>query len=178
MPNSYFNILLFLTLFITSCSVKVPTSKKEDLILLASQLQKLSPSSTHNETLKLSKEIYDVTATLSRKFKLTYPPRLHNTLINLGLREKGLCYDWSDELYLHLRKKTFKHYDFHLVVAHKGRYFYEHNALVVTNKDKKEDLSEGILLDAWRNSGKLYSIKLKEDTYPWKHRVDRCLSDD
>ncbi len=123
----------------------------------------------------LSQDIFYETQKLTKEFELTSPPLFHNTLVNIGLREKGLCYHWSDTLYGYLSQKQYLYFEFHLVGANIGEYFYEHNALVVVVKNGS--IEEGILIDPWRNSGKLYFSKVVEDKeYKWKHREERgCL---
>jgi len=120
----------------------------------------------------LSHDVFEETTRLTKSFKLTSPPWFHNFLVNIGLKEKGLCYHWSDALYMYLSKKQYPHFEFHLVGANIGEYFFEHNALVITAKGSK--VLEGVIIDPWRNSGKLYFSKVREDTkYRWEHRASR-----
>ena len=123
----------------------------------------------------LSQDIFHETQKLTKEFELTSPPLFHNSLVNLGIREKGLCYHWSDALYAHFLQKKYPHFEFHLVGADIGEYFSEHNALVVVGKGGS--IQNGILIDPWRNSGKLYFTKVVEDKkYQWEHREERgCL---
>jgi hypothetical protein len=110
---------------------------------------------------------------LVHRYRLSAPPLWHNFLVNVGLREKGLCYDFSDALYLYFKSRYYPHYDFHLAVAHRGEYLREHNALLITAKDNR--VEEGVIIDVWRHSGKLYAVRFGEDPqYHWSHRVDRC----
>jgi len=179
MRNNFFSLCLLL-FFSTGCSIKPYPLEADKVDALAFRLSKLSPLAPKEEAMHLAKEIYEQIALLTQDFKLTSPPKFHNTLVNIGLRKKGLCYDWSDSIYLHLRAISFVHYSFHLLVSSQGSYLFEHNALAVTAKKRfeKEDILNGILIDAWRDSGRLYTIRVKDDkAYKWKHRTDRCLSD-
>ncbi len=123
----------------------------------------------------LSRDIFQETEKLTKEFELTSPPLFHNTLVNIGLRDKGLCYHWSDALYAYLSQKQYTHFEFHLAGANIGEYFSEHNALVVI--DKGGSIKDGILIDPWRNSGNLYFSRVVDDKkYQWKHREERgCL---
>jgi hypothetical protein len=140
-------------------------------------LQGLDTSIPRGESLQLSKDIFDKTGHLTKEFELTKPALWHNFLVNVGVKEKGLCYHWSDALYLYLHEKKYVHFSFHLVGADIGEYFFEHNALVIVTKNDCS-VEDGILIDPWRDSGNLYFSKLKEDTlYQWKHRRKReCFS--
>ena len=121
---------------------------------------------------QLSRDIFHKTQELTKEFELTSPPLFHNFLVNTGLREKGLCYQWSDALYAYLSARDYPSFEFHLFGANIGEYFSEHNALVVVAKDHAAQ--EGIIIDPWRNSGELYFSKVEDDReYQWKHRAIR-----
>lgn len=173
MQNPYYNLLLSLLLFVsTACSVDPIDTPKSEVIRLEILLRTLNTVNTDDESKQLSKDIFRTTNLLTKKFELTSPPLWHNFLVNVGLRQKGLCFHWSDALYLHLKQQKYTHFSFHLVGANIGSYFLEHNALVVSNK--KEEIANSILIDPWRNSGKLYFSKIEDDTsYSWEHRLDR-----
>ena len=120
----------------------------------------------------LSREIFKETAKLTKKFKPVSEPHFNNFLINVGVKDKGLCYQWSDALYIHFLGKNYHDFEFHLLVANKGKYFYEHNVLVVVAKGEK--VMDGVIIDPWREPVKLYFSKVSEDKkYKWKHREKR-----
>jgi len=59
-----------------------------------------------------------------------------------------------------------------MVGANTGEYWTEHNALVIVNK--QGHIEDGIVIDPWRDSGRLYFSKVKSDKkYIWSHRIDR-----
>lgn len=135
-------------------------------------LQSLDEGISQDEAIALSKDIFHQTQKLTKEFELTSPPLWHNFLVNVGMREKGLCYHWSDALYVYLSQKNHASFEFHLMGADIGKYFLEHNVLVVVAKDGK--VEDGVIIDPWRDSGNLYFSKVNEDTkYLWKHRENR-----
>ena len=147
----------------------VPQTKVTELSLI---LQSLDSSIPKSEAMQLSKDIFHKTRQLTEEFELTSPPVFHNFLVTVGVREKGLCYHWSDALYIYLSGKSYDSFEFHLVGANIGEYFYEHNALVVVAKGGK--VEEGIIIDPWRDSGELYFSEVKDDSeYRWRHRPKR-----
>ena len=154
------------------CAVTHVQTPISDITSLSTLLHSLDSQTTVKESTKLSRDIFFQTSRLTKEFELTSPPLWHNFLVNVGLRQKGLCFHWSDTLYLHLRQQGYTGFTFHLVGANVGEYFFEHNALVVVAKGKK--VQDGVVLDPWRDSGKLYFSKVKEDeVYKWVHRLDR-----
>lgn len=135
-------------------------------------LQALNTDTPLTESRRLSNDIYHKTAALAKEFSLTSPPSYHNFLVNVGLKEKGLCYHWSDALYLHFKTQKYTYFEFHLMGANISSYWMEHNVLVVTSKGMSP--YEGIVVDPWRNSGALYFSKVVDDkAYIWKHRPNR-----
>ncbi len=125
---------------------------------LSKMLQQLS----HDP--KESKELATLAVThskvLANRYKLVSPPLYHNFLVNSGKREKGLCYDFVDDLMAEIRTRHFKHFTFKWGRANANA-LDEHNVIVVLSKGVP--FKEGIILDAWRNSGKVYFVKVKDD---------------
>lgn len=165
----------FISFFLVGCVVTSPPLSQSKTSELSKLLQTLNPNIPKVESFQLSRDIFNETVKLTKEFELTSPPWFHNFLVNTGVREKGLCYHWSDALYVYLLQKNYPNFEFHLVGTHIGEYFFEHNALVVVAKNG--NVMEGVLIDPWRDSGKLYFSKVNEDKkYKWKHRSSRgCL---
>ena len=172
MYRHFFKYVFLLFLF-WGCSVKsvpAPQSQVEKLTLLLGTLDNTVP---YKQNRILSRDIFKYVEKLTKKFELTAPPLWHNFLVNIGLRNKGLCYHWSDALYLHLYQKNYENFSFSLVGSDIGDYFFEHNALLIVAKDAKS-IKCGIVIDPWRESGKLYFSKMEDDKkYKWKHRKER-----
>lgn len=149
-----------------------PLTSQTNLRQLSTLLQSLDKNISEVEARHLSKDIFEHTEKLRKEFDMTSPPLLHNFLVNVGVREKGLCYHWSDALYVYLAQKNYPSFEFHLMGSDIGKYFLEHNVLVVVTKGRK--VEDGIIIDPWRDSGKVYFSKVSEDTkYKWKHRANR-----
>ncbi len=171
MHRYYFKFLI-LSFFLVGCVVTPPLVSQTKMTQLSLLFQSLGSSIQPSEAMQLSKDIFHQTQKLTKEFELSSPPIFHNFLVNVGLREKGLCYHWSDALYAYLSQKKYTSFEFHLVGANIGEYFFEHNALVVVVKGGK--VEEGIIIDPWRNSGELYFSKVEDDSeYQWKHRPTR-----
>ena len=171
MFKNFFKLLL-ISFLLVGCVATPPLPSETRIAQLSKLLQSLDKSIPQDEVIHLSQDIFHETQKLTKEFKLTSPPLFHNSLVNIGIREKGLCYHWSDALYVYLSEKKYSHFEFHLVGANIGEYFLEHNALVVVVKNGS--IRNGILVDPWRNSGKLYFSRVVEDKkYQWKHREER-----
>jgi hypothetical protein len=172
MHRHSFKLLLLLSFFLAACNVTPTPASEQKVMMLTKLLRSLDVTIAQKEALRLSRDIFQQTTKLTKAFELTSPPWFHNVLVNIGLREKGLCYHWSDAFYRSLVKKSYPHFSFHLGGANIGEYWSEHNVLVVTGKEGK--FEEGVVIDPWRDSGKLYFSKIKEDrVYHWQHRAER-----
>ncbi len=174
--HKYFFRLFFPAFFcafsLLGCAVKVAPPSHTRIEALSHLLYTLDTSIPKEETLQLSKDIFQKTEALTKEFEMTSPPQYHNFLVNIGLKEKGLCYQWADALYAYFRQKSYPSFEFHLMGANIGEYWTEHNVMVVVAKGMPID--EGIVIDPWRNPGKLYCSKVKDDhKYHWKHRPKR-----
>ncbi len=166
-------LLLFCVILLSACTVSPQKVSKKQVAQLSDLLYQINPQSTLSERRQISLSIFYKTQELTKEFSLTSPPLWHNFLVNTGVREKGLCYHWSDALYVYLHQRHYAYFSFHLVGANVGEYFREHNALIVVSKGQEP--KDGIIIDPWRNSGKLYFSKVNKDTkYTWVHRVDRA----
>ena len=103
---------------------------------------------------------------LAEDYELVRPAILHNVFVRMGLKDRGLCYHWTEDLIKRLQSLDLKTYQFHWAVAYRGSELREHNSVVITARG--EAFEKGMVLDPWRNSGDLYWVLITADTYPWK----------
>lgn len=162
-------ILLLITLlpcFLLSCvNLGTPEQRLEKARRLSHDLRQLSPSITAADADKLAFTAIEKSAEMARDFKPLRWPWMNNGLVNTGLRKRGLCYQWRDDLFPHLFLLRLQSFDLHLTSARRAT-MLEHNGIVVTAKGQK--FEDGIALDPWRHCGVLAWAKVAEDHYPWK----------
>ncbi len=159
--------------FVACSSPSVPS--QSSVVQLAEELQSLRRDIPASEAMQLSEELFFEIKKLRQKFKPLSEPHFNNFMINVGLKKEGLCYEWSDALYVHFINTDYLHFTFHLLVSDQGKYFSEHNVLVVAARGK--NVLDGVIIDPWREPGSVYFVKVKNDHgYTWKHRAERgCL---
>jgi len=120
------------------------------------------------ESKALARDSFTYAYHLSERYDLVWPPLWHNALVNVGLKERGLCYQWADDMLAHMKKGGYRSFDFYLGVSGLGT-LWEHNTLVVSAKG--EPFEQGVVLDPWRDSGELFFAKVSEDEkYRWQQR--------
>jgi len=160
-------IILLLSL---GCSyIPSPQNKQDNLYNL---LLTLDSNISKDTAKKLSTDIISFSTKLKHDYQPIIEPHFNNFLINIGLKKRGLCYEWSDALYLHFIKQHYQNFRFHLIVSHQGEYWREHNAFAITNSNN--NISKGIIIDLWRDIDNIYINYIFKDTsYQWKRREKR-----
>lgn len=113
----------------------------------------------------IAKSVIETIYELSQKWRVGGSALFNNFLINHGLKEKGFCFHYVEELEKALGKISPKHFDMHEVSAWAGT-FRENNALVLTAKG--EGFESGIAIDAWRRGGRPFWTNVKGDRFPWQ----------
>jgi len=171
-----FLFLLVFSLLFTGCSAKQDALHvtPKSVSALTSELTHLSDTVDYQEARMFAYEALLYPQILAERYGLVYPPTFHNFLINTGLKERGLCYEWSEDMITHLKNLKYQSFDLRWGVANKGE-FNEHNSVVVVAKGAP--FRTGILIDPWRNSGVLYWAKLGDDPeYKWVENLERSRS--
>ena len=146
--------------------------QKESISALAKTLKALGPDTSQAEADDIAYDAIVYPMVLANKYNLVYPPQLQNMLVNGNRRDRGLCWQWADDMTAHMEKKNLKTFDLLRGTANR-RLKNEHNSLVVVAKG--DIFYNGILLDPWRNSGELYWTKVTEDNdpqYTWHQFVN------
>jgi hypothetical protein len=170
MPPHIFIRVLFLALFLSACAVK-PLSLQQTnhkIDALTHLLEQLSSKVQHFEAQDVAQRSITYSQKLAQKYEAINAPWLQNSLVNLGIKKRGLCHEWAEDLLRYLVQKEYRSFSFHAVGANIG-HLNEHNALSVSLKG--EGIARSILLDAWRNSGNLYFVKIdKDEKYKWRER--------
>ncbi|MFC5453710.1 hypothetical protein [Prosthecobacter fluviatilis] len=158
---------LLVSLALASCvSTGTLAEHQEKARRLSHDLQQLSPSVDAREADRLATTAIEESAKLAADFKPFIHPWMNNGLVNVGLRKRGLCYQWRDDLFPHLFHLKLKTLDLHLS-ASKRDTWQEHHGIVVTAKGQR--FEDGLVIDPWRHGGRLWWGLLKNDkSHPWK----------
>ena len=131
---------------------------------LADRIAAISPQVRAKEAQQLAGCAYVTSGQLASDYRVIGPPLFHNFLVNIGVRERGLCFQWARDLFLKLNRLPLQTLELHWGAARAGTW-REHNCVVVTAKG--QPFEEGIVLDAWRHSGQLFWSPVRADHYPW-----------
>jgi hypothetical protein len=121
------------------------------------------------ESLLLARTALNGSRRLSWKYNAFRPAWFHNTLINIGIKKRGLCCHWTQDLLELLNSLGLKKFNLFWGVSGFGT-FHEHSSVVAVRKG--ESFDSGIVLDPWRYAGDLYWSKVRADKYEWRRHPD------
>ena len=130
----------------------------------------LGPEVDPAEAARAAELAYTYSFRLAQEYQITDPPLVHNTKVNMGIKTRGLCWHWAEDMERRLLQEDFQTLDMHRAIANADNPFLiEHSTAIISRKgDRFED---GIVLDPWRQSGILFWAPLQEDTkYNWVAR--------
>jgi len=107
---------------------------------------------------------------LKQQYGVTDPPLVHNTKVNMGLRPRGLCWHWAEDMENRLAQEHFQTLDLHRAIANATSLLIDHSTVVISARG--DTMEQGIVLDPWRNSGDLFWSRVPEDPrYTWERRA-------
>ena len=109
---------------------------------------------------------------LATEYEIEDPPLIHNFKVNRGIKPRGLCREWADDMEARLATENFRTLSLHRAIANADNpLLIDHSTVIVSRKGDAWD--EGVVMDPWRYGGTLFWAKVKDDTrYPWRARQD------
>jgi hypothetical protein len=133
---------------------------------LAGELTSLSPGVNRDEAKLLADCAFATVTRLRREYRMFGTPIFNNFLIYHGLRKRGYCYQWSEDLLVALDKLNLKSLEVRWG-EHDPNTWRENNCIVVTAKG--QPFNRGIMLECWRHLGHLYFGPVASD---WETYVE------
>ncbi len=133
---------------------------------LEAALAALPGGTLPGEAARLAHASYAATEALASHYRPLRPPQLGNLAFHLGLRDRALCCHWAEDLLGALTALELTSFELHWGVAHHGSPLREHSAVIAVPAGGT--LQQGLVLDAWRHSGRLHWVRADRDRYPWR----------
>jgi hypothetical protein len=137
-----------------------PAGDERSIKDLAKALTKLASDVNPTEAEALSYTAHTTARRLKKEYRVVLNPEFTVFLYNVGLRKRGWCGHWAQDIGAELKKLEPK-----TLVLHWGEAYpnttSENNALVVTARNQRFD--DGILIDGWRRAGRLFWCPVKKD---------------
>ena len=130
---------------------------------LTKVLVALAPDVDPAEAQSLSVTAHTKARSLKKEYRVVLNPEFTVFLYNIGMRKRGWCGHWAQDIGAELKELKLK-----TLVLHWGEAYpnttSENNALVVTARN--QPFQDGIIIDGWRRAGRLFWCPiLKDDEY-------------
>jgi hypothetical protein len=139
----------------------VAAQDEKSIADLRDALIALSPRTIDpREAALLSETAHHASRQCARDYGVHGDPAVHNFLIKIGAKKKGICADYTRDIGAKLKALHFKTLTLHWGAAW-AKESDENNALVVTARN--QPFLDGIVLDGWRRGGRLFWCKVKDD---------------
>ncbi len=147
-----------------------PPSTGDEAQRLATEIRELGPGIDPEEADRAARVAYAYTAQLVQEYQITDPPLIHNAKVNNGLRPRGLCWHWAEDVERRLKQEQFQTLTLHRAIANADNPFrIDHSTAIISRAG--DPMDQGIVLDPWRYGGVLYWSPLSKDTrYDWVPR--------
>jgi hypothetical protein len=142
------------------CASVVWARDERSIKKLRDALVALAPDVDPGEAELVSVTTHTLSRSLAREYGVVWFADFQNLLIHLGVRQRGYCGHYTRDIGERLKELRLKTLVLHWGAAYAGTPA-ENNSLVVTARN--QPFEEGIIMDGWRDSGRLFWCPLKKD---------------
>ena len=165
----------FAGLFLAACGQLPedrPIASPTEVQALEKAITELGPDVDPGEAARAAEIAYRYTRELAIAYQITDPPLIHNTKVNMGLRPRGLCWHWAEDMEARLLAENFETLDVLRAIANADRTFrIDHSTALVAAKGTT--IYDGMVLDPWRFGGTLFWAETLADAqYEWVPQRD------
>jgi hypothetical protein len=149
-----------------------PTVSQSDIDALTLEIKKLGPEVDPLEAERAARIAYTYSQQLAQDYNVTDHPIVHNAKVNSGLRERGICVHWAEDVEKRLKQENFQTLTLHRGIAPpRNEFRIVHSTAIVSRRG--DTMYDGIVLDPWRYGGTLYWSSTRDDPrYDWRPRME------
>jgi len=158
-------------LVLAGCGAGGPVvASKSDVASLAQTIEALGPDVDPAEAARAAEIAYAHTRELAILYEIEDPPLVHNSKVNMGVKPRGLCWHWAEDMERRLDAENFQTLELHRAIANsESAILIDHSTAIVSAKG--DSFRDGVVVDPWRYGGRLFWSPLLEDTrYEWRSR--------
>ena len=171
MKSFFVAVLGVIGVLLAGCSTPPPTVTQSDIDALAATLKSLGPEVDPDEAERAATIAYTYSLQLREDYNVTDPPIIHNAKVNNGLRERGICVHWAEDIEARLNAEGFETLQMHRAIADGKQIRIDHSTAVISAKG--DTFQDGVVLDPWRYGGRLYwSPTLEDSKYFWEPQME------
>jgi hypothetical protein len=121
---------------------------------------------TRPEAEKIARVAVQSSREQAAKYGVLIPGWMHNTLVNTGFKDRGLCWQWMEDLYPKLRFLESRHFTFVCGVRDPGKP-REHHCVVAVPRGRP--FEDGLVLDPWAGGGMLKAFPVRGASRKWHY---------
>lgn len=151
--------LSLLTAFLLSATTLLARDEYS-IKALSKALAALGPDVDPREAELVSETAHTTARKLAREYRVVLNPEFTVFLVNIGLRKRGWCGHWAQDIGERLKELKPRTLVLHWGVAYENT-SSENNCIVVTARN--QPFENGIILDGWRRAGRLFWCPVKKD---------------
>jgi hypothetical protein len=165
-------LLAGLVLTVLAACGAPPPGKPDDVAQLRQAIAAMGPGVDPEEAARAAEIAYAHTHRLAQEYQITDPPLVHNTKVNMGIKPRGLCWHWAEDMETRLAAERFETLSLHRAIANADNpYRIDHSTVIVSAAG--DGMYDGIVLDPWRKGGRLTWAPTRADTdYNWLPQVE------
>ncbi len=148
-------VWLPLILLVSGCastSPNGPPPEKHQIEALEMGLLALGAEVDPAEAARAARISFEYAHQLAIEYGVTDPPLIHNYKVNRGLRPRGLCYQWAEDMEARLLQENFQTLDVHRAIGNPDKVFrIDHSTAILSRRG--DTMFQGVVVDPWRNGG-------------------------
>ena len=165
------SLILLGTLALAGCAPPL-VATQDPVSDLTQAIQSLGADVDPDEARRAAEISYSYATQLAQDYGVTTAPLVHNSKVNAGIKDRGLCYHYAEDMQARLNREGFETLVMLRAIAEpKVAFLIDHSTAVIAPRGN--DIYGGIVLDAWRHSGDLFWSPTVEDTrYNWDPRSE------
>ncbi|MEM1073063.1 MAG: hypothetical protein AAF665_15355 [Pseudomonadota bacterium] len=158
-------------LLLAGCVAPPRDATQADIDALAAELKSLGANVDPVEAERAAYLAYTYPLQLAEEYNITDTPIIHNAKVNNGLRPRGICVHWAEDMESRLKEENFRTLQIHRAIAEGSEIRIDHSTAIISQRG--DGFEDGVVLDPWRYGGRLYWAPTLEDSkYFWEPRVD------
>jgi hypothetical protein len=143
-----------------------PVPTELEIAKLAEGILALGPEVDPDEALRAARISFEHTRELAIQYEIVDSPLVHNTKVNMGLKPRGLCWHWAEDMEKRLNAENFETLVIHRAIANATNWRIEHSTSIISQRG--DDMYGGMVVDPWRTGGTLTFVPTSQDPdYDW-----------
>lgn len=170
MKSLFLPLMLLAAAALAGCAT-TPAATSTGTAELTRALQSLGPGVDPDEARRAAEIAYGHSARLAAQYNVTTTAIIHNMLVNSGVKERGVCVHYAEDMQARLDQENFQTLSVLRAIAEpKNEFRIDHSTAVIAAKGG--GIYQGIVLDPWRHGGELFWSATTEDPrYDWEPRM-------